>query len=280
MVKEVEDIILNKYSQYADYFYTRTFHSSGSIGRIKLTLKDWQERPNSGDIADKLREEFINYSGIKVEISEQRQGPTSAKELELEIASNDYEKLKNTVFKIDEEFSKLDYLVDLDNDLPKNGIQWNFEIDREKAARFGTSVSEIGAAIQMMTNGVKISDYRPDDLDSELDIRVRYPEEDRNIQTLETLTINTKFGQVPLSTFVTQTFSPKVTSIFRLNSMQNVYMTANLKEGAQLSNHVEEMQKIIEDVVQKDPDIRVFFAGDQEEQDSTMSFLINAFAIS
>lgn len=280
MVKEVEDIILNKYSQYADYFYTRTFHSAGSIGRIKLTLKDWQERPTSGDIADKLREEFINYSGIKVEISEQRQGPTSAKELEIEIASNDYEKLKHTVLKIDEEFSKLNYLVDLDNDLPKNGIQWNFEIDREKAARFGTSVSEIGAAIQMMTNGVKISDYRPDDLDSELDIRVRYPEEDRNIQTLETLTINTKFGQVPLSTFVTQTFSPKVTSIFRLNSMQNVYMTANLREGAQLSNHVEEMQKIIEDVVQKDPDIRIFFAGDQEEQDATMSFLMNAFAIS
>ena len=32
-----------------------------------------------------------------------------------------------------------------------------------------------------MTNGIKIGEYRPDDADDEIDIRVRYPVSDRNL---------------------------------------------------------------------------------------------------
>jgi multidrug efflux pump len=279
MVKEIEEIVIKKYSKYVDFFYTSISHGE-NIGKIKLTFKDWKERPKSADIADILRKEFKDYSGVKVEMSEQKEGPTSGKDLQLSIGSNSSDKLYNIVKELNSQFKSLNYLIEVTDDYPQNGIQWDFNVDREKATRFGTSLSEIGASIQMITNGVKISEYRPEDIEDELDIRVRYPEKDRNIQTLQTLTINTKFGQVPLSTFVTQTFSPKISSIFRLNGMKDVLIMANMKEGEQLSNHIDELKKIIKDVVQDDPDIRVDFQGDQEESDETMNFLIKAFGIS
>jgi len=43
----------------------------------------------------------------------------------------------------------------------------------------------MGNAVQMITNGIKITDYRPDDTDDEVDIRVRFPYSERNLGQLD-----------------------------------------------------------------------------------------------
>ena len=53
-----------------------------------------------------------------------------------------------------------------------------------------------------MTAGVKVGEYRPEDLDEEVDIRVRFPAEQRRLDQFDDLTVNTRFGQAPLSSFV------------------------------------------------------------------------------
>tara|TARA_Y100000034_G_scaffold55954_1_gene68541 strand:- start:19871 stop:23005 length:3135 start_codon:yes stop_codon:yes gene_type:complete len=279
MVREIETRLLDKsksFNPYIKYFYVRTISDEYNIGRISLTLHDWKERPQSGEIADMLREEFKNLSGIRVEISEARQGPSSEKEIEMDISSNNFDNLFNGMKELDQELRKLDYIVDLINELPKNGLQWNFNIDREKAALYGTSIAEIGSALQMLTNGVKITEYIPDDIDEDIDVRVRFNESDRNIQTLQTLTVNTSQGLVPLSTFVTLEYKPKIISIFRLNGVESRALSANLKDGVLLSEKMEELNAIVKKIEEKH-NISVYFAGDSEEQDSTSKFLVNAF---
>ena len=49
-----------------------------------------------------------------------------------------------------------------------------------------------------------MGDYRPDDSEEEVDIRVRYPEEYRGIDQLDTVRISTPNGPVPISSFVTR----------------------------------------------------------------------------
>jgi multidrug efflux pump len=278
MVKEIETKLIQKFDKEVETFYTRTKHGD-NLGRIKLSFVDWQDRPTSSAIADLIRAEFKDISGLQVEVSENKEGPSSGKDLEISLGANSRTLLFDTVTKLRTEFKKLDYLIEIEDDMPSSGLQWNFEIDRAKAARFGTSLSEIGASLQMITNGLKISEYRPDDVEDEIDIRVRYPEEARNIQTLQTLTVNTNKGQVPLSTFVKQTFSPKINSIFRMDGMEDITLNANLVKGVKLSDKIKELKLILEEVVQQNPNIRVNFEGDQEEQDSTMTFLTNAFGI-
>ena len=279
MVREIENRLLDKskpFNPHIKYFYVSTISDEYNIGRISLTLHDWKERPQSGEIADMLREEFKDLSGIRVEISEARQGPSSEKEIEMDISSNNFDNLFNGMQELDQELRKLDYIVDLINELPKNGLQWNFNIDREKAALYGSSIAEIGSALQMLTNGVKITEYIPDDIDEDIDVRVRFNESDRNIQTLQTLTVNTSQGLVPLSTFVTLEYKPKIISIFRLNGVESRALSANLKDGVLLSEKMDELNAIVKKIEEKH-NISVYFAGDSEEQDSTSKFLINAF---
>jgi multidrug efflux pump len=276
MVKEVESILLSKYKDNIKYFYVRAITDEYNIGRINLTLPDWKERPASSFIADQLREEFKHISGLRVEVSESRQGPSSDKEIEMDISSNNFENLFNGMEELDQELRKLDYIVDLINELPKNGLQWSFDIDREKAALYGTSIAEIGSTLQMLTDGIKITEYIPDDLDEYIDVRVRFNKNDRNIQTLQTLTVNTNKGLVPLSTFVTLEYKPKIISIFRLNGVESRALSANLKEGVLLSEKMDELNDIVKKIEDKH-NISVYFSGDSEEQDSTSKFLINAF---
>lgn len=279
MVREIEKKLLDKnksFNPYIKYFYVSTISNEYNIGRISLTLHDWQNRPQSGEIADMLRDEFKNLSGIRVEISESRQGPSSEKEIEMDVSSNNFDNLFNGMKELDQELRKLDYIVDLINELPKNGLQWNFNIDREKAALYGTSIAEIGSTLQMLTNGIKITEYIPNDLDEDIDVRVRFNESDRNIQTLQTLTINTNKGLVPLSTFVTLEYKPKIISIFRLNGVESRALSANLKEGVLLSEKMEELNSIVKKIEEKH-NVDIYFSGDSEEQDSTTEFLINAF---
>ena len=65
-------------------------------------------------------------------------------------------------------------------------------VDREQAGRFGADVTAVGSAIQLVTNGMLIGDYRPDDADDEVDIRARFPDADRNLEQLDRLRVNTR----------------------------------------------------------------------------------------
>ena len=65
-------------------------------------------------------------------------------------------------------------------------------MDRTKAAQYGAGLSDVGAAVQMVTNGIKVGEYRPLNIDREVDIRVRFPKSERNIDQLENLNVNEK----------------------------------------------------------------------------------------
>ncbi len=53
------------------------------------------------------------------------------------------------------------------------------------ASRFGANAQTIGTAVQLVTDGILVGKYRPDDSDDEVDIRVRYPEPERGIHALD-----------------------------------------------------------------------------------------------
>jgi multidrug efflux pump len=276
LVKEIESK-LEIFKPEVDYFYSRTINNGETIGKIKLTLKDWQERRHSSDINESLRDFFKDNAGVIIEVNEQRNGPTTGKPLQLNIASNNKEKLYNIVEKLSNKFKETNYLIEVENNIPTDGLQWNILVNRKKASQYEASVASIGSSIQMITNGVKISDYRPDDIDDEIDIRIRYPQKYRNIDTFESLKVNTKDGLIPLNYFVKKEFSPKVSKIYRKDGMETLTIASNIKKGILLNEKIPEIKLILKDIIGNDPEINISFAGDQEEQMQTMTFLKNAF---
>ena len=85
-------------------------------------------------------------------------------------------------------------LRDVEDTRPLPGIEWDLQINREVASRFGVNAQSIGTAVQLVTNGILVGKYRPDDTQDEVDIRVRYPSQARGIHALDDLRIATTDG--------------------------------------------------------------------------------------
>ncbi len=95
-------------------------------------------------------------------------------------------------------------LIEIEDTLPLPGIDWQIDVDVEKAGRYGADVTTVGAMVQLITRGILLDTMRVDSSDEEIDIRVRLPQEDRVLSTLDTLKVRTADGLVPLSNFITR----------------------------------------------------------------------------
>ena len=82
---------------------------------------------------------------------------------------------------------------------------------------FGADVSTIGAMVQLITRGILLDTMRVESSDDEIDIRVRLPEDERLLSTLDTLRLQTANGLIPLSNFITRTPVAQLAKIDRYN---------------------------------------------------------------
>jgi len=71
--------------------------------------------------------------------------------------------------------------------------------------------------VQLVTRGILLDTMQSDTSDEEIEIRVRYPEQDRVLSTLDTMRVPTPAGLVPLSNFITRTPVQKLAQIDRID---------------------------------------------------------------
>jgi len=166
--------------------------------------------------------------------------------------------------------------IDVSDNRALPGIEWELEVDREQAARNGVDIAMIGNAIQLITSGIRVAGYRPDDATDELDIRVRYPAQNRNLEQIQSLRIGTPRGMVPLSNFVSIQPVPKTGTITRVDTQRVITVEANMAEGFIPDTQLKLLQEELLDGRQ-DPEVSITFKGEAEEQQEAAIFLVTAF---
>ncbi|MCK5325936.1 MAG: efflux RND transporter permease subunit, partial [Woeseiaceae bacterium] len=154
-------------------------------------------------------------------------------------------------------------------------IEWQIKVDRAEAARFGADIALVGAMVQLVTNGIKIGEYRPDDTDDEIDIRVRYPEASRSLSQIDELRIPTDRGPVPISTFVKREPAQKVSTIRRTDMRRTMSIDADVASQYLVADVVTELRTLLP-TLRIDPRVSVAFRGSTEDQEEDMAFLRNA----
>src|SRR3546814_20043669 len=86
--------------------------------------------------------------------------------------------------------------VDIEDGTQIPGIEWERKVDRAQAAKFGADISLVGSYVRMITNGMKLGEYRPDDSSEEIDIVVRLPEQYRTAEQPDHIRMQTPMGQI------------------------------------------------------------------------------------
>ena len=250
------------------------------IGSVFLQLHEEDERNRKGaEIFQEIRDRTAPLAGIKVEIQSMEQGPPVGKPIQIQFSSYTRNLLEPAVARIREKLDTMPQVIDVDDTRSLPGIEWKLTVDRAQAALYGADVSQVGVAVQLVTNGVKVGEYRPDRADDAVDIRVRYPEAYRGIGALDDLKISTRNGLIPISNFVSREPAPNVDAIQRIDGIAVEFIRANVVEGVLADTVVKELQAWLDDQV-FDPRLNIEFRGANEEQAESMAFVQGAFLMS
>ena len=129
-------------------------------------------------------------------------------------------------------FERTPGLTPIEDTLPLPGIDWQIDVDVEKAGRYGADVATVGAMVQLVTRGMLLDTMRVDSSDEEIDIRVRLPEEDRVLSTLDTLKVRTTTGWCRCRTSSPASRCPKLAQIDRVDQKRYFDVKAACGEPA------------------------------------------------
>jgi multidrug efflux pump len=250
------------------------------IGQVQLEPKLINQRPSWKVLKPQLEAAVADMSGVVVEVRELAGGPPTGKDIRLQVTSGNRADIVAAVKKIRAhmEGQKGGYR-DVDDDLPLPGYEWSLAIDRVEAGRYGADILSAGTMVQLATTGAKVGTFRPDDSDDEIDIRVRLPEEQRTVTTIENMKVPTAQGMVPMSNFLTSGVEPLVNVLYRYDSLPTVFIRANVGEGLFATDKVQELQKWI-DGQQWPAGLDFRFRGADEDQNEFGAFLGRAMLAS
>lgn len=248
------------------------------VGTLRLNLKDWDEREPADQIIAKVMSLTSTIAGVEIELRKDENGPGGGKDLSIELSSKFPEVLNQEARRIRQAIEADGSFTNVDDTGSKPGIEWQLKLNRADAARFGADAAMLGANVQMITNGLKLGEYRPDDVDDEIDIRVRFPFDKRDLSRLDTLRVNTQYGQIPITHFVERQAVQKVDSVRRVDSHRVVSVNADMKVGELLSLALPRLQaQLTEQGL--DPRVKLKVRGENEEQNESETFLQNAFLV-
>ena len=286
LMREVEAAILAIDAERDEFasVYTRTGQEERTreaediIGTISLEMADWWARRKVADILAEIDVRTEDLAGVLVDRRTEKAGPPIGKPIQVQLASRHPELLPAAVVKVREGMDALGGFKNIEDDRALPGIDWELVVDRAQAAKFGANVDLIGRSVQLVTTGIKLGEFRPDDSDQEIDIRVRYPRAFRTIDQLDDIRATTSSGQVPIGNFVTRQARPRTGKLNRSDGRRVMTVKSDVAPNLLADDKTSQLRGWIK-TANLDERIDVDFKGENEEQIKARVFLGKAFGV-
>ncbi len=291
LVRQVEATMAGIKGVESMYVRAGSFSASGgpggapndSVGRIQVDFIPYEKRQELGirgrDISNEIRNRVSGVAGVQTEVREPQGGPPTGKDIQIQLQSQDPAALNRAANAIKAHLAQDPQIIELEDNRTSPGIELNLAVDREAAGRYGVDVLSVGQTIQFVTGGVLMGRYRPDDSEDELDIRVRFPPEARNMAAFDQLKITTAQGPIPASYLIKAVPGQQVTTIQRRDGQRLVVVQANAVEGVAGNLKVAQLKQWL-DANPLDPAVRWKFRGADDEGAKAATFFIGALATS
>ena len=268
-----------------------------TIAQIQLETIPWENRRDRPEldgnlIMKELIEALEQLPGIQIEVLGIERGPASNKPVHLRLTGDNWPELLRVTQEMRNVFDQTEGLTLVEDTRPLPGIDWQIDVDVEKAGRYGADVATVGAMVQLVTRGILLDTMRVETSDEEIEIRVRLPEKDRVLSTLDGLKLRTREGLVPLSNFITRQPVQKLAEINRIDQKRYFDIKAGVLPG--LSRSETDAAGVEKDILINaneriafltryleanplPPGVSWEWTGDQEDEAESQAFLSKAF---
>ncbi len=277
LVRQVESKLAG-YDEIASIYSRSGGGGAGSdaIGSLQLELTEWDTRRPVVLIAEDIRRDMAAIPGIDIQVESDSGGPGGGKPVNLEVLAKNVADQETALQSIISEMGRIGGFIDVVETRASPGVEWAITVNRSEAARSGADVALLGQAVQLLTQGITVANYRPDDSDGEVDIVVRFPAGDRTLAELEGLRVPTSAGLVPISNFVSFDPAPRSGVITRIDQARVISISADVAPGLLVNDQITKLQGSLENL-KLPSSVSVNFGGEAEEQAEAMTFLIGAF---
>ena len=289
LVEEIEAEIFDMQRSREEFhsIYTSAVARSGTdgqggaldvIGSINLEFVDWEMRRNAADILAEVADRAERHAGLVVEATYPKGGPPTGKAIQIQLSSDDPEVLDTQTARIFAGLRRFRGLTDLEDGSSPPELEWRLSMHRAQAAKFGASTQLLGNYIKMLTEGTRLSGYRPNNSNEEIDVVAKFPQAHRSLHDLQRIRVHTSRGLVPISNFVEETPGQRESVLKRVDKKRAMTIQAAVDHDVLTDTMVRSIKDWLADQW-IDPRVSIVFRGEDEEQKKAQAFLSKAFLV-
>ena len=282
-MREIENRLLSLPERRA--LFTAVGLGFGGPGRVTngilfLALKPRSDREKSQQqIVQELFPALISIPGVLAFVINPPSigGRFSSSPVEYVLQAESYEELNQAVGIMMGEASKLGYLINLDTDLRLNTPQLDINIDRERAAGLGVSVTDIGSTLETLLGGRVVTNFKRGT--KQYDVILQMKSSARAApDAIDEIYIRGSGGQVQLANVVRveETVAPK--ELNHYNRVRSATISASLVPGVSLGDVLDDLDRIAKEKLPTG--IKRDYAGQSLEFKSSSSTLYFMFVLS
>ncbi|MBU2877276.1 MULTISPECIES: efflux RND transporter permease subunit [Alteromonadaceae] len=281
-LKKVEDLLLPYLGEgEIERIIVRTPGGGGSAGRAVIGMVPFDERERSTfELMDELSVKLSQIPDVRA-FAIMRPGIGGrglGRPVQFVLQGDTYEDLvkwRNTLL---EKASENPKLLRLDSDYKETLPQILINIDRQRAADLGVSISDIGSTLETMLGQRRVSTYL--DRGQEYDVILEGQEEDyRSPQSIENLYVRsaTTNQLIPMDNLLT--FEERATSarLNRYNRMRSVTISANLASDYTVGEALAYLENIVE--TELPTGVSIDYKGESQLYKETGSSIIFVFLL-
>jgi HAE1 family hydrophobic/amphiphilic exporter-1 len=258
--------------------------SGGHTAQVRLTLVPRNERDRSSEqVANDLRKSLQGIPGLTVRTRAGqglfllRMGSSSGDNVSVEVRGYDLKTAQGLAARMNQVIQDVPGITDTRISRQEGSPERIIQIDRQKAADLGLTVSRIGDALETAIGGTQASYFREGG--KQYRILVRLSEQDRREldDLLDLTVINNRGEPVILRNVVSTTPQEGPVSIERKDQERIITVNANFT-GRDMGSVISDIRDGLRSVpVPKD--FGILFGGDYEEQQKAFRELLFGFVI-
>ena len=260
------------------------FMGGSAEGNVTINFRDFDQR--TSDVFETLRLLQAGVAGgiagADITVEKPPNGPPTGKPISIEIVGPDVDQLKRladsaiAVLKASPVYARME---GLDNDMARGRPELVVEVDRERAALYELSTSQVGNTVRTAIQGAEAAKFRQGK--EEYDIVVRLAERYRNdLESLRDLTVMADGRQVPLLSVARWHVDEGLGTVRRKDLDRVATVSSDVRSGEQSNAVLLDVQDVLRPFQESmPPGYSLRFTGQQEEQMESMRFLGTAFII-
>jgi len=215
------------------------FREAPHLGEIRVNLINKHEREQSSsvivlELRDMLAPVFAKHPQASVKLVEDPPGPPVRATLLAEIYGPDYTKLREIAKQVHQVFAQTYDVVDVDDSVGADQVQYNIHVDKEKSAALGVATAQVETALHDFLQGYTMGSLHVQDERHQVLLHVQLPWELRaHIEDLNRIYVSSAKGSIPLSVIASIEKTTVSKPMFSKDGHAVSYVSAEPKQGSQ-----------------------------------------------